>query len=234
MVTGTMYRRALLALAAVSAAAAVLALLLPGTSSAADPVLNGVVGPGFTITLVDANGNTVSHLDPGAYTINVQDKASEHNFHLQGPGVDQKTSVDAVENVTWSVTFTDGTYTFVCDVHASMNGSFTVGTVQPPPPPPPPAKPGTLKGTVGPGFTISLKTKAGKRVTKVKAGKYKIAVADKASIHNFHLYGPGLSKKTGIPFKGSVTWTVTFKRGKTYRYRCDVHRTTMRGSFKGV
>lgn len=229
-----MYRRALITLVGVCAAAAALALLLPGKSSAADPVLNGVVGPGFTISLQDANGATVTHLDPGTYTINVQDKAPEHSFHLTGPGVDQKTDVDLVENVTWSVTFTDGNYEFHCDAHPSLNGSFTVGTVQPPPPPPPPAKPGTLKGTVGPAYKISLKTKAGKPVKKVKAGKYKIQVADKAKIHNFHLYGPGLSKKTGVSFKGNATWTVRFKKGKTYRYRCDAHPTTLKGSFKGV
>jgi len=232
--TGTTYRRALLGLAALCAGAAALALLLPGTSSAADPVLNAEVGPGFSISLQTSGGATVTHLDAGTYTINVQDKSPDHNFHLFGSGVEKKTNVDLVENVQWSVTFTDGTYQFHCDAHpGSMNGTFTVGAVQPPPPPPP-AKPGTLKGTVGPGFKISLKTKSGSPVKKVKAGKYKILVADKASIHNFHLYGPGISKKTGIRFKGNATWTVTFKKGKTYRYRCDAHPTTMKGSFKGV
>lgn len=230
-----MYRRALLGLAALCAGAAALALLLPGTSSAADPVLNAEVGPGFSISLQTFGGATVSHLAAGTYTINVQDKSPDHNFHLTGTGgVDQKTDVDLVENATWSVTFTDGTYTFKCDAHpGSMNGTFTVGAVQPPPPPPP-AKPGTLKATVGPGFKISLKTKSGSPVKKVKAGKFKILVADKSKLHNFHLYGPGISKKTGIPFKGNATWTVTFKKGKTYRYRCDAHPTTMKGSFKGV
>ena len=39
-----------------------------------------------------------------------------------------------------------------------------------------------LTGTVGPGFTISLK-KAGKTFKLLKAGKYKITVADKSNIH---------------------------------------------------
>lgn len=231
-----MLRRALLALAAVCVGAATLALLLPGTSSAADPTLTADVGAGdaFTISLKDASGSNVTHLDPGNYTIVVHDRSTIHNFHLSGPGVDRKTDIDTVKDDSWSVTFTDGTYTFKCDLHPSMNGSFTVGTPPPPPPPPPPAKPGTLKGTVGPGFTISLKTKAGKAVKKVKAGKYTIAVTDRSATHNFHLLGPGLSKKTGVSFKGKATWKVTFKKGKTYKFRCDVHPTTMKGSFKGT
>src|SRR6059036_4083168 len=44
----------------------------------------------------------------------------------------------------------------------------------------------TLKGVVGPGYTISL-TKGGKKVKTLKAGKYRIVVTDKASIHNFTL-----------------------------------------------
>jgi len=44
----------------------------------------------------------------------------------------------------------------------------------------------TLTGTVGPGFTISLKAK-GKAVKSLKAGSYKFVVTDKASIHGFTL-----------------------------------------------
>ena len=55
----------------------------------------------------------------------------------------------------------------------------------------------TLTGTVGPGFTITL-TQGGKKVSKLKAGKYVIKIADKSNIHNFHLTGPGVNKKTGV------------------------------------
>jgi len=89
----------------------------------------------------------------------------------------------------------------------------------------------TLKGTVGPGFTITLKNKAGKKVKRLRVGRYTIKVADKSSIHNFHLKGPGVNKKTGVPFMGSKTWHVKFTKG-TYKYVCDTHRTIMRGSFK--
>ena len=49
-----------------------------------------------------------------------------------------------------------------------------------------------LNGTVGPGFTILMKKKP------TKAGKYKLVVSDKSSIHNFHLKGPGVNVTTGV------------------------------------
>jgi plastocyanin len=87
----------------------------------------------------------------------------------------------------------------------------------------------TLKGTVGPGFTITL-TQSGKKVTKLKAGTYVIKVSDKSNIHNFHLQGPGVNKKTSVGKVQNVTWKVTLKKGK-YTYICDPHKTIMHGSF---
>ena len=46
-----------------------------------------------------------------------------------------------------------------------------------------------LTGTVGPGFTISLKRGLAP-VKLLKAGKYTFVVSDKASIHNFQIEGP--------------------------------------------
>jgi hypothetical protein len=88
----------------------------------------------------------------------------------------------------------------------------------------------TLKGTDGPGFTITLK-KGTTKVTKVKAGKYKIVIRDLSNIHNFHLTGPGINKKTGVTAKGTFTWIVTLKKG-TYKFVCDPHAAIMKGSFK--
>ena len=87
----------------------------------------------------------------------------------------------------------------------------------------------TLTGTVGPGFTITL-TKAGKKVTKLKAGKYTFKISDKSNIHDFHLTGPGVNKTTSVGGTGSQTWTVTLKKG-TYKYVCDPHKSVMKGSF---
>jgi plastocyanin len=87
-----------------------------------------------------------------------------------------------------------------------------------------------LTGTVGPGFTITLKYE-GEKVKKLDPGKYVLTVNDKASIHDFHLMGPGVNKVvTTVPFTGTKTVTVTLKKGK-YTYQCDPHSTAMRGTF---
>ena len=84
--------------------------------------LQGSVGPGFEITLDNAEGVT-----PGTYTLVVDDMSSSHNFHLTGPGVDVKTDVGFEGEKTFTVDLQAGEYQFVCDPHASsMNGSFTV------------------------------------------------------------------------------------------------------------
>jgi plastocyanin len=88
----------------------------------------------------------------------------------------------------------------------------------------------TLNAVDGPGFTITLK-KGKTKVTSLKAGKYKIVVKDLSNIHNFHLKGPGVNKDTGVGKKGTLSWTVTLKKG-TYKYVCDPHATIMKGSFK--
>ena len=88
-----------------------------------------------------------------------------------------------------------------------------------------------LTGTDGPGFTITLK-KGSTKVTQLKSGKYSITVNDLSGIHNFHLTGPGVNKKTAVGFTGKATWTVTLQKGKTYRFVCDPHAFQMKGSFK--
>jgi hypothetical protein len=89
-----------------------------------------------------------------------------------------------------------------------------------------------LVGVSGPGFTITVKSSAGKAVKTLKAGKYTIKVEDKSSIHNFHLFGPGVNKKTSVTGTATATWTVMLKPGK-YTYQCDIHAATgMKGSFK--
>ena len=93
------------------------------------------------------------------------------------------------------------------------------------------AKTAQLTGEVGPGFTIEVK-KGSSDLKTIKAGTYKIKVEDKASIHNFHLIGPGLNKKTSVPFKGETTWTITLKPGR-YTYQCDPHHLSgMLGHFR--
>ncbi len=108
------------------AIAATVALLAVPAAFASTPTLNGVDGPGFTITLKKA-GKKVTKLKAGTYIFKIADKSSIHNFHLKGPGIDKKTSVGKKQNVTWKLKLKKGKYTFVCDPHkAFMKGSFTV------------------------------------------------------------------------------------------------------------
>jgi plastocyanin len=94
----------------------------------------------------------------------------------------------------------------------------------------------TLKGVVGPGFTISLK-KGGKKVKTLKAGKYKFVIADKSTIHNFtvereHPSKPKLEKHiTSTPFTGPKTLVMTLKPG-SWRYYCSNHELQMHHDFK--
>ena len=97
------------------------------TTAASGTTLTASVGPGFDISLTDADGAAVSTLSPGEYTIEVNDQSDIHNFHLTGPGVDEMTDVGGTGTETWTVTFEAGSYHFQCDPHAStMNGDFEV------------------------------------------------------------------------------------------------------------
>ena len=58
--------------------------------------------------------------------------------------------------------------------------------------------------------------------------KYTFVINDRSNIHNFHLTGPGVDKKTTVAFTGTTRWTVTLRAG-TYTYRCDPHVTAMMG-----
>jgi hypothetical protein len=86
-----------------------------------------------------------------------------------------------------------------------------------------------LNASVGPGFTITL-NQNGSPVTKLAPGQYTVNVSDNASIHNFHLIGPGVDQATGIQDTGSTSWDVTFSAG-TYTFQCDPHAYDMQGSF---
>jgi hypothetical protein len=198
-------------------AAAVAAVFLPSTLARADnPRLVATVGrnDSFTISLRDSSGNPVTHLDAGTYDIEVHDLSETHNFHLHGPGVEQATDIGSKEDVVWTVALADGKYRFECSAHASvMNGWFTVGTVAPTP----------LAAAVGPKRTISLKPKI------VEVGPATLTVNDRSRTDNFHLTGPGVNKKTGVAFRGRVTWNVSLQPG-SYTYRSDKHKR-LRGSF---
>jgi plastocyanin len=87
----------------------------------------------------------------------------------------------------------------------------------------------TLAGTVGPGFTISLKM-GGKTVKTLKAGTYTFKVADKSNIHNFALKGPVKKTLSGVSFVGNKSVKIKLAKGK-YTYFCAPHASQMHGSF---
>jgi hypothetical protein len=208
------------------AAACAACLVAASPTGAADGQLVGSVGPGFGISLKDSSGVAVTHLAAGTYTLLVHDLSEEHNFHLSGPGVDVTTDVGFTGDRTFTITVTNGIYTFICDVHSTtMHGLFTGGTTPPPPTtttttttPPPAPKPLTLR--VGPGRTLAAPA-------HLATGRYAITVRDTTAADNLHLKGLGVDRKTAVSFKGQAHWTVTLKAG-SYRVFSDAHRTLTR------
>lgn len=91
----------------------------------------------------------------------------------------------------------------------------------------------TLKATVGPGFTITLKRNA-TAVKSLKAGSYKFVVADKASSHGFTLEqvkgGKWEKALSPVGFIGTKIVTVKLKTGK-WKFYCPPHESSMFGFF---
>lgn len=225
--------------AALAVCLLVLAALLGATRGQAGQAQNtklfGSVGPGFSITLRDAQGNAVTRVEPGTYDIEVRDLADLHTFHLRGPGVDERTQVEFTGTVNWTVTFQNGEYTFLCDVHPlDMRGTFVSGNAPAPGPSPGPSpQPGVtrLQLTSGPGNSIRLRTASGRAVRTMKRGTYRFVVRDRSRLHNAHVVAPGYNRRTTVPFVGSQTWRVPLARTGTLRFLCDVHASIgMRGS----
>ncbi len=200
---------------------------------AAAPQLRGTAGPGFSITLQDAAGTIVSRLDPGTYELGVRDLSIDHNFHLYGPGVEEMTSVDAIEDATWTVSFREGRYTYLCDLHPTqMVRELVVGNPPAPTAPKPVPKPAPvpkLLATVGPGKTITLRDAKGRTLARVKPGTYTIVVRDRTKAHNFHLVGKGVNRRTGVAAVGTTTWKVKLGKG-TLRFYSDRSPKTIKGS----
>lgn len=85
---------------------------------------------------------------------------------------------------------------------------------------------GTLSGTVGPGFDISMGTGG-----TVAPGSYELAVQDLSGAHNFHLLGPGVDVMTSVSGEGTETFSIDLQPG-TYQFVCDPHASSMNGSFE--
>ena len=211
--------------------AAAVVTVVPAALGAAAPQLFGTVGPGASLRLDDASGNLVTKVDPGSYEVVVRDLADEHNFHLTGPGVNETTQVEATGTVTWAVTLVEGTYNLFCDVHPlSMRRTLTAGNPPPPAPAPAPTVP-KLLATVGPNATISLRSASGAVLRTVKRGTYSIVVRDRSKLHNFHLVGAGVNRKSGLAATGTLTWKLKLSAG-TLRFFSDRSPAKVRGSIR--
>jgi len=88
-----------------------------------------------------------------------------------------------------------------------------------------------LRGTVGPGFTISLTTEDGQPVETLPAGGYTLFTDDKSDIHNFHLTGEGVDVTTDVSGSGTDSFDLDLTSG-TYTFVCDPHAGSMNGSFE--
>ncbi len=219
------------------AVAALLGAADGAATQAQSTTLTASVGPGLTISLRTAGGAAVTRLNPGTYTINVNDQSEFHSFALSGPGgVSEDSGIAFIGMVSWTVTLTNGTYTFRCLAHpTSMRGTFAGGSAGTPP-----VKtitPSTrLVVTSGPAQVISLKTAGGAAVKQMKVGTYNVTVRDRGAVHNVHLRGPGYNKKTApLTYRGTQKWKVALKRAGTLRFLCDPHASLgMKGSAKVV
>jgi plastocyanin len=88
-----------------------------------------------------------------------------------------------------------------------------------------------LKGSVGPGFEISMTTEDGDGFTTLEAGSYELEIEDLASIHNFHLSGPAVDISTDVGEEGTQSFTLVVQPGQ-YSFVCDPHAVTMVGTFE--
>jgi hypothetical protein len=194
-----------------------------------NPMLEAVVGTndGFDISLDLPNGQKVSVLEAGTYTVVVHDRSALHNFHLASNtdgSVDFRTDVDFVGDQTFTVTFKAGNrYAYACEPHWQvMNGQFVVPaeTTTTTTAPPPPA---VLNARVTAAGAVSLRPAA------VQPGLVRVAVRDDSKKHNFHLRGAGTNRKTGLAFVGKTTWTVRLATG-TYHFGTDPRQ--LRGTLR--
>jgi hypothetical protein len=106
----------------------------------------------------------------------------------------------------------------------------------PPTPNPLPVRPiPTLRASVGPGQTITLRAASGARVTQLDAGSYLVVATDRSLQENFHLRGPDIDRRTGRQFRGTVRWRLQIGLaapfGSRYSYRSDRPGSKLHGTF---
>ena len=238
-------------LVAVAILAATVVARFATTNAHADvlAVLQGNVGPDFSISLKNPDGSVVSHLDAGPYEIQVNDQATNHNYHLEGPGVSMATGIGDVQTADWMVSLGDGLYTYHCDQHLGLTANFAVGTASLAPPPAPvpvvltptplpsvapsssstgsvtPAVSrvgGTLRAALaGTKLTLTLN---GKPLTKLAAGSYKVVAVDPSKTLGLTLARVGAPQQplTTAAFTGTKTVTIDLATGRWTVYSAGI------------
>lgn len=86
----------------------------------APTAFTGTVGPKKTISLRPKTAL------PGPALITVSDRSKTDNFHLTGPGVNQKTGVKTRGKATWTVNLVPGRYAYKSDKTKKLRGSLVV------------------------------------------------------------------------------------------------------------
>jgi plastocyanin len=109
-------------------AGAALAASSTASAAPASQMVNGTVGPGFTITLTLGEKQVTKLKAHTPYRFVIRDRATIHDFHFRGPGINRiLTSVAFQGTKSYTLTLKKGTYRFFCDPHAGfMHGSFRV------------------------------------------------------------------------------------------------------------
>ena len=149
-------------------------------------------------------------IPPGTYSISVLDDATEHNFHILGPGVDQSTDIGGMATPTWSVTLQPGqSYRFQCDNHPD----FMWGTFQ---------TSGTASGGGG--------TSSGGGGTSTGGGGTSSGGGGTSSGGGTSNGGGGLS--TGIKTAGTLAATITSGGGVTFTFKGKTVTALRTGTYK--
>jgi hypothetical protein len=79
-----------------------------------------------------------------------------------------------------------------------------------------------LEGAIEQGKTLWLHNAAGRSVRRLRSGRYEVTVTDDSIKDNFHLRGPGVNRRTGVPGTGYALWRITLRPG-SYRFFSDAH-----------
>jgi hypothetical protein len=87
------------------------------TLTGARPRLRLIVGvrANRSTLLRTAYGNRVTALEPGRYTLVVNDASRSDNFHLAGPSVNKRTGIRFTGTMRWTVELRPGTYRYRSD-----------------------------------------------------------------------------------------------------------------------